>query len=151
MNLGEKIRAARKELKMTQAELAGQDLSKAMISHIETGRAQPSIRVLSIIAERLGKPLSYFLGDVDGSEELNNILCTTQALIDAGCLPDAIARAQAGLKLACESGELRNTFGLLMSLGKALYKSRRFMDAYDQFEEAYEASLHVGKASEIVE
>lgn len=61
--LGEKIRAARRELRMTQAELAGTDFTKSFISQVEKGFARPSIKSLQIIAARLNKPIGYFLDD----------------------------------------------------------------------------------------
>lgn len=60
-SVGEKIRALRKKLKMTQQELAGNEFTKSFISQIEKNHARPSLRSLQIIADRLGKPVSYFL------------------------------------------------------------------------------------------
>lgn len=40
--------------------MAGGDVSRTMIHFIEHGRARPSQRVLDLIAERTGKPVSYF-------------------------------------------------------------------------------------------
>ena len=61
--LGERVRAARKELGLSQAQLAGDELTKGFISQLESGQVRPSIRSLQHIATRLGKPLDYFLGD----------------------------------------------------------------------------------------
>lgn len=61
--LGQRVREARKELGMSQATLAGDELTKGFISQLESGQVRPSIRSLQIIATRLGKPLDYFLGD----------------------------------------------------------------------------------------
>jgi len=61
--LGERVRAARKALGMSQAQLAGEELTKGFISQLESGQVRPSIRSLQVIASRLGKPLEYFLGD----------------------------------------------------------------------------------------
>jgi tetratricopeptide (TPR) repeat protein len=59
--LGERIRNTRKELGLTQAQLAGSDLSKSFISLIETGRTKPSIETLMRLATRLQRPVAYFL------------------------------------------------------------------------------------------
>ncbi|MEK7861040.1 MAG: helix-turn-helix transcriptional regulator, partial [Chloroflexota bacterium] len=48
---------------MSQAQLAGDELTKGFISQLESGLARPSIRSLQVLANRLGKPLDYFLGD----------------------------------------------------------------------------------------
>lgn len=61
MSLGERIRSSRKELGLTQAQLAGKELSKSFISLVETGRAKPSIQTLMRLAARLQKPVRYFL------------------------------------------------------------------------------------------
>jgi transcriptional regulator with XRE-family HTH domain len=61
--LGEKVREARHELGLSQAQLAGEELTKGFISQLESGLVRPSIRSLQLIAARLGKPLDYFIGD----------------------------------------------------------------------------------------
>lgn len=64
--LGDKIRLLRKELKMTQTELAGNEMTKSMLSQIENNSAMPSMKNLQYLAARLGKPVSYFLeGDTE--------------------------------------------------------------------------------------
>ncbi|OLC11543.1 MAG: hypothetical protein AUH44_02275 [Chloroflexi bacterium 13_1_40CM_68_15] len=57
------MRAARRELGMSQAQLAGEELTKGFISQIESGLVRPSVRSLQIIATRLGRTLDYFVGD----------------------------------------------------------------------------------------
>ena len=59
--LGERIRSRRKELSLTQSQLGGGKLTKGFISLIETGRTKPSIETLMLLAERLQKPVGYFL------------------------------------------------------------------------------------------
>jgi tetratricopeptide (TPR) repeat protein len=61
--LGERVRSARRELGLSQAQLAGEELTKGFISQLEAGLVRPSIRSLQVIAGRLGKPLDYFIGD----------------------------------------------------------------------------------------
>ncbi len=61
--LGERVRAARHQLGLSQAQLAGDELTKGFISQLESGLVRPSIRSLQVIAGRLGKPLDYFIGD----------------------------------------------------------------------------------------
>jgi tetratricopeptide (TPR) repeat protein len=48
---------------MSQAQLAGEELTKGFISQVESGLVRPSVRSLQILAARLGKSLDYFLGD----------------------------------------------------------------------------------------
>ncbi len=60
--LGDRVKAARVALGLTQDELARPDLSKSFISLLERDLARPSASTLERIAQRLGKPVSYFLG-----------------------------------------------------------------------------------------
>lgn len=48
---------------MTQSELAGDRMTRNMISCIENGSANPSISNIEYIAERLGLPVSFFFAD----------------------------------------------------------------------------------------
>jgi tetratricopeptide (TPR) repeat protein len=62
-SLGERIRARRKELRLTQSQLGGAELTKGFISLIEKDRAKPSIETLMLLAKRLHRPVGYFLED----------------------------------------------------------------------------------------
>lgn len=65
MNLGEKIKKARIEAKMTQKELSDGKITRNMLSQIENGKATPSVSTLNHITERLGLPGGYFFADAD--------------------------------------------------------------------------------------
>ena len=65
MVLGEKIKAIRKSKKLTQQDIAGERITRNMLSAIECGKASPSLDTLSFIAERLGVPIAYFISDED--------------------------------------------------------------------------------------
>lgn len=62
--IGEKIRELRLMKKMTQAELAGDTVTRNMLSQIENGIAQPSITTMTELAQRLDAPLAYFFAEV---------------------------------------------------------------------------------------
>lgn len=72
---------------MSLADVAGSDVSRTMIHFIEHGRARPSERVLELIAERTGKPVSYFLvspaeaSSGDAEELLSRQLTTIANLV----------------------------------------------------------------------
>src|ERR1700694_3504807 len=57
------VREARATCGLSLAEVAGAELTKAAIHRIEKGQSRPSIRSLTLIAERTGKPLSFFLAE----------------------------------------------------------------------------------------
>ena len=61
MDLGQKLKQARLEAGMSQRQLCGDTVTRNMLSLIENGSAQPSMDTLRIFAQRLGKPISFFL------------------------------------------------------------------------------------------
>lgn len=63
MTVGEKIRKLRTDKSMTQRELAGDRITRNMLSLIEKGRALPSVETLKYIAERLKVSSGYLLAD----------------------------------------------------------------------------------------
>ena len=67
MNIGEKIRELRIAKLMTQAELAGTQITRNMLSSIENGAAQPSLSTVLYIAKRLNVPAGFLLAD-EGDE-----------------------------------------------------------------------------------
>lgn len=86
LTLGDKIRIARKSLKLTQEALAGSTFTKSFISQVEKNITRPSLKSLRVIAERLGKPVSYFLeedSDVPPAPEhdqVDNLIALGQQL-----------------------------------------------------------------------
>lgn len=59
--LGQRIRRIRTQQGLSLAKVVGTDVSRAFLNQVEMGRARPSIRVLRIIAERLGTEVEYLL------------------------------------------------------------------------------------------
>jgi len=66
VTIGQKLRIARIEERLTQEELAGSDLTKSYISEVERGHRTPRLITLKALARRLNRPLSYF---VEGASE----------------------------------------------------------------------------------
>jgi transcriptional regulator with XRE-family HTH domain len=67
--LGQRIHRLRKARGMSLAKVSNPDFSRAFMSQIELGRAQPSMRVLRVIAGRLGTEVDYLLdGRLPGLE-----------------------------------------------------------------------------------
>jgi tetratricopeptide (TPR) repeat protein len=48
---------------MTLAQVGGEDLTRAFISMVERGKSSISLESLQLVAERLGYPISHFLGE----------------------------------------------------------------------------------------
>ena len=68
MELGEKIKHARLTAGLSQRQLCGDTITRNMLSLIESGRAKPSMDTLLYLANRLGRPVSYFLEDTPGQD-----------------------------------------------------------------------------------
>jgi transcriptional regulator with XRE-family HTH domain len=52
--LGARVREARRERGMSQAQLAGDELTKGFISQVESGLVRPSVRSLQILSAGRG-------------------------------------------------------------------------------------------------
>lgn len=63
--LGEKIKKLRKDKKLTQKDIAGEKMTRNMISQIENGIASPSLSALKFIADKLEVPPAYLISDDD--------------------------------------------------------------------------------------
>ena len=79
MEIGEKIKRLRTAKLMTQAELAGGEITRNMLSRIENGAAQPSLGTVMYIASRLNVSPGFLLaGEEDEqlyfkSQEIKNV------------------------------------------------------------------------------
>jgi tetratricopeptide (TPR) repeat protein len=65
--LGARIRKVRLDLGLSLAAVAGGDFSRAFLNQVELGRSRPSMRILQLIADRLHRPVEYFLQDPQNS------------------------------------------------------------------------------------
>lgn len=63
MNIGEKIKELRTSKMMTQAELAGDQITRNMLSLIERGAATPSLQTVLYLASRLQVPPGFLLAE----------------------------------------------------------------------------------------
>ena len=69
-NIGEKIKRERLRAGMTQTALAGDRISRNMLSMIENGEAAPSLETLNHIANTLDIPAGIFFSDSDKTDAL---------------------------------------------------------------------------------
>ena len=85
MNIGQKIKTARREKKLTQADLSKNIITRNMLCAIENGNATPSLDTLIKIAERLELPVSYLVSENEDmflykkSESINKITSALKA------------------------------------------------------------------------
>ena len=61
MDLGTRLKQARLDAGLSQRQLCGDTITRNMLSQIENGSANPSMETLRYLAERLQRPVSFFL------------------------------------------------------------------------------------------
>lgn len=76
VELGKRIKEARLARKMTQSDVVGDFITRNMLSQIESGTANPSVKTLTYLAKVLQLPVNYLFPDeletYDTSEEAVN-------------------------------------------------------------------------------
>jgi len=109
--LGARIRKARLTAGLSLAAVAQTDFSRAYLDQIELGRARPSMRILQIIAERLHRPVEYFLQDPQRSTMAVELTLTeARTRLQQGdgvraqmMINDLLARPQLPLEVRCRA------------------------------------------------
>ncbi|MBS4210399.1 helix-turn-helix transcriptional regulator [Bacillus sp. FJAT-50079] len=79
--LGERIRTIRKQKKLTLEQLAGEKLTKGMLSLIENNKANPSMESLAYIAGQLGVEMTELLEEIS-VQELRDVLEQAEKLFN---------------------------------------------------------------------
>lgn len=150
MELGQKIKQLRLELGLSQRGLCGETITRNMLSQIENGTARPSMDTLRILAERLGKPVSYFLEEVSASANQELMGQARQAygaaqyetvleLLGRYQSPDAVFDQEAGLLRILSRMELAEQ---AMAQGRAVY-ARQLLEQVGMDSSVYfEGALH---------
>lgn len=90
MTMGEKLRQARREAGLTQRQLCGEEITRNMLSQIENGSAHPSMKTLTYLAGKLGKPVSWFLEEEVPVSPNGECMERARAAFDAGDFSDAL-------------------------------------------------------------
>src|SRR5947208_1848168 len=102
--LGGRIRSLRLARRLTQGQLAGGDMSIAYVSRIEAGTRRPDLRILDVIAERLGTTTDQLVTGVDATttEEIRLALRFAELALASG-EPAEAESATARLLAAAET------------------------------------------------
>jgi tetratricopeptide (TPR) repeat protein len=131
-SVGERLREARLASGLTQEELGRGVATKGFISLVERGRATPSLPKLRVLADRLGRPISFFFVEAP-DENLTYLLKAAEIAIKAG-------EPQRSLALLDEAGHLQCTANERAELqrlrGMALSDLGRRADALTSLQEA---------------
>ncbi|MGL4521553.1 MAG: helix-turn-helix domain-containing protein [Bacilli bacterium] len=67
-SIGERLKARRKALGLTQADLAGTDVSAGMVSLIERDMVSPTFKNIEFLSRRLGLSISELVGEDNSSK-----------------------------------------------------------------------------------
>ena len=95
--IGERIRKARLESGLSQAQLGAPHFTRAYVSAIELGKVRPAMKSLEFLADKLGKPASYFLEDAEADRrrhEREFEIRSAEALLSRQTAAQAIERAR---------------------------------------------------------
>src|SRR6266849_5543926 len=87
---GQRIKRIRHQRGMRLAKVARDDFSRAFLNQGELGEARPSIRVLRVIAERLGTEVEYLLEGQEAGIERELALEKGRVLVARGELRRAL-------------------------------------------------------------
>ena len=120
---GERLREARTRAGLTQAALAGERYTKAHISALEHGLANPSVEALGYLAERLGTSSASLLG---GGDDRAWRRLEADLALAAGSPSNAAARYRALLE---EDATGAGRAGSLLGLAEALCRLDRGREA----------------------
>lgn len=139
-DIGEKIRKLRIDRNMTQAELAGDQITRNMLSRVENGAALPSLPTVWYLAERLDVPAGFLLAEGDDDRiwrKMNRIdsirrmlragearicleLCRSESEQDEADDEIHLIMAQAALAVAAEAFEHGQLHEACRTLDEAL-------------------------------
>ncbi len=120
--IGERIRQARTDAGLSQAQLGAPHFTRAYVSAIELGKVRPAMKSLDFMAEKLGKPTSYFLEDAEADrrrQERELEIRSAESLLNRQTAAQAIERAAPLLESASSPAE-RCRIHLILGTGHNL-------------------------------
>lgn len=158
--VGDKIRDLRKKIGMTQEQLAGHELTKSYVSQVELGRIRPSRKALEIMAQRLGKPLGYFLDNDDDLRTVDVLLKASEALFlshrtdealvgleEARYLAERMGRDDILAKIETTIGELELSRGNFPEAMEHLRTALDSLSLEDAPEQVVDTATALGRAA----
>ncbi|MER5649284.1 helix-turn-helix transcriptional regulator [Streptosporangium sp. NPDC002524] len=80
--IGDRIRGLRLSRHMSQAQLAGPDLSDSYVSLIESGKRTPTPVVTRLLADRLGCGMEFLLHGIEPHQRVDTALALRQAELE---------------------------------------------------------------------
>ena len=119
-HLGERLRKARTEAGLSQAQLGAPHFTRAYISALELGKIRPAMNSLEFLAGKLGKSVSFFVDDEEKEQrrrERHVRLTRANQLIAQGDARDAIDELSA---LDVDDIPTKERLSVKRALGRAL-------------------------------
>lgn len=132
LTFGQRLKQARLARGLSQSDLAAPVLTKAFISLLERDRVRPSLGSLSHLAERLDRPLAYFLAGLD-PKTVNRTLAELDRRARQALDQQRYTAAQAAFEqlrdLASAEGVPQAETRAALGIGEALLGLRRLPEA----------------------
>ncbi|ATP40322.1 hypothetical protein CSE16_09835 [Solibacillus sp. R5-41] len=134
MDIGHKIKLRRKELGLTQADLAEPEFTRGFISQIENDITKPPLKTLEIIATKLAVSINYLIG----GESEDSVEFTTHHKVSEKI---KIAKRLINLRKYGDASSIiekiekvgnQDFMGDILALkGEVFYEQQQYLDAID--------------------
>ena len=147
MTLGNKIKSLRKSMKMTQKELAGDFITRNMLSRIENDSATPSMKTMEYLAMKLDKPIGYFVDKGHDEVSLSHFIARLMASNEKGNYEEGITLLEEGIERNPQWAQNSMVMDLYantyMYLGNRYYEKGMYEEAKEAFQKilSYEQNL----------
>lgn len=151
-SFGHRFKALREARGMTQADLAGEDFTKAFISHIETGRTRVSLRAAEILAQRMGIRVVDLMGSGAKPLEAELAAVTAERYLALGRPEEALKTIAAAVRSArdVERARLRRLEGrALTRLGRPREAVAPLTEALRSLSASEDKELHARTAYDL--
>jgi tetratricopeptide (TPR) repeat protein len=140
--IGDRIRQLRTQLGLSQQQLAGAEYTRAYVSQVESGKCQPSLEALRILAKRLGKSVDYFITD-DGAMDqsagtVQDLLGLAESDFAAADYETAGRRCRQAITLCLSTDRLDLEGRAHLLLAKAVRLEEQFDEAIAECDRAVE-------------
>ncbi len=138
--VGGRVKQARMALGLSQTELANPDFHKSFICLVEQSKSRPSPRSLERLAQRLQKPLAYFLAGSTDPELARRVLeilrCRGRSALETNKYDVALGTCSQMAELAAVCGDRTMEMHAALGLGEALVGLWRGDEAKPHLERA---------------
>jgi transcriptional regulator with XRE-family HTH domain len=130
-SLGDRVRKLRTQRGISLAKVAGADFSRAFLNQVELNKSRPSVRVLRVIADRLGTPVDYLLDGTTPSLDREIALEKARLELARGDL----RRCLSAIEPALDAGEWPLGVDARLCAGEAMLRLGRGEEAIRLLEE----------------